>query len=212
MKGILGYKLGMTRFYNEAGELVPVTVVQAGPCKVTAVMTQERHGYSALQLGVGNRRTKTMTKPILGHVKAAGFEEKMGPAELREIRLTEDAKQQVGDTVSADIFAEADYVDVTGISKGRGFAGVMKRHHFAGGRDSHGGGWHRRTGSIGMKEHPGRTLKGKRMHGHMGVDRVTQQNLQIVKVLKEENLLYIRGAVPGANGQLVIVRQARKKG
>ena len=143
MKGILGYKLGMTRFYNEAGELVPVTVVQAGPCKVTAVMTQERHGYSALQLGVGNRRTKTMTKPILGHVKAAGFEEKMGPAELREIRLTEDAKQQVGDTVSADIFAEADYVDVTGISKGRGFAGVMKRHHFAGGRDSHGGGLHR---------------------------------------------------------------------
>lgn len=212
MKGILGYKLGMTRYYNALGESVPVTVVQAGPCKVTAVLTQERNGYSALQLGVGERRAKTLTKPLLGHVKAAGFAEKMGPAQVREIRLTEDAKQVVGDVVAADLFAEAEYVDVTGISKGRGFAGAMKRHHFAGGRDSHGGGWHRKTGSNGMKEHPGRTLKGKRMHGHMGVDTVTQQNLQIVKVLKEENLLYIRGAVPGANGQLVIVRQARKKG
>ncbi len=210
MKGLVGKKLGMTRYYTEQGVNVPVTVVAVGPCVVLARRTAERDGYSALQLGFGSRRLKNVRKPIRGQLAAAKMTDH-APEFIREVRLDADPTQAVGDVLGADVFAEREFVDVIGISKGRGFAGVVKRHHFAGGRASHGGGWLRRTGSIGMKERPGKIYKQRRMPGHMGNEQVTVQNLQVVKVLKDENLLLIRGAIPGPNGREVVVKLACKR-
>jgi large subunit ribosomal protein L3 len=210
MKGIIGKKLGMTQVYDKAGNSLPVTVIQAGPCTVTALRTAKTHGYAAIQLGFGERKASRVTKAECGHAKAAGLAERP-PAVLREVRLTEDPACAVGDTIKADVFAADEYVDVVGISKGRGFQGVVRRYGFRGGRASHGGGWVRRGGSIGMKARPGRVLKGKRMPGHMGADRRTIQNLRIVQVRLEENLILVHGAVPGPTGATVLVSSARKK-
>jgi len=210
MKGLIGRKLGMTQVYDKAGNLHPVTVIEAGPCTVLALRTIEKHGYAAIQLGFGVRKVKNTAKAIVGHVKAAGMAEQP-PTVIREIRLTEDPACAVGDKLGAAVFAADEFVDVTGITKGRGFQGVVKRYRFKGGRASHGGGWVRRTGSIGMKARPGRVYKGRRMPGHMGVERRTVQNLQIVQVRGEENLLLVQGAVPGPTGGAVLVRSARKK-
>ena len=211
MKGLLGKKLGMTRIYDQDGNAVPVTVVEAGPCTVLAVRTQERDGYSALQLGFGSRRPKTVSKAVRGHVAKANLIERV-PSYIREIRLAQDPAEQVGHTLGPDTFAEGEIVDVIGTSKGRGFMGVVRRHHFAGGRASHGGGWIRRGGSNGMKEHPGEVPRGRRMAGHLGNDRTTVQNLTVAQVRKDANLLLIKGAVPGPIGRFVIVQQSKKKG
>ena len=208
MKGIIGKKVGMTQVYDESGVLIPVTVIEAGPCVVTAVKTEERDGYAAVQLGFGSRKAKNVTKACAGHLAKAGVSGDKLPAILREFRKVEAA---VGDVVKVDAFAEGEFLDVVGTTKGRGFQGVVKRYNFGGGRASHGGAWTRRTGSIGCCEWPGRVNKGKRMPGHTGNTRCTVQNLEIVKVMPEDNVLLVKGAVPGANGGILLISSAIKK-
>jgi large subunit ribosomal protein L3 len=210
MKGLIGKKVGMTQVYDEAGNVVPVTVIDFGPNTVIAHRTEARDGYSALQLGYGKRRHSNVSKAIQGHIAAAGYESH-APKWIREIRLDSDPEGDVGDSLGGDIFEAGAYVDVTGTSKGRGFQGVVRRFRFGGGRASHGGGWERRAGSIGMCEFPGKVYKGRKMPGHMGNLRRTAQNLQVVNVRTEDNVILIKGAIPGANGGCVIVRQAKKK-
>ena len=209
MKGLIGKKVGMTQVYDEAGVLIPVTVIEAGPCVVTAVKTEERDGYSAVQLGFGARKAKNVTKACAGHLAKAGVTGDKLPAILREFRAVGEAA--VGEVVKADAFAAGEYLDIVGYTKGRGFQGVVKRYNFGGGRASHGGAWTRRTGSIGCCEWPGRVNKGKRMPGHMGNTRCTVQNLQIVKVMAEDNVLLVKGAVPGAKGGILLLSGALKK-
>ncbi len=209
-KGLIGKKLGMTQIFTEQGILVPVTVIACGPCTVITAKTAEKDGYSALQLGFGSRKAKNVSKAILGNVKAAGLEQNP-PEVIKEIRLDADPTQKVGDVLKVDIFAVDEFVDVTGTTKGRGFQGVVHRWHFAGGRETHGGAWTRRTGSIGMCEKPGKVMKGHPMPGHMGNVNRTTQNLKVVEVRPEENLLFVKGAIPGANGGVVFVRSAVKK-
>ena len=209
-KGLIGKKLGMTQVYTDKGELVPVTVIQCGPCTVISTKTADKDGYSALQLGFGSRKAKNVSKAVLGNVKAAGLESNP-PEVIREVRLDSDPTEKVGDVRTASIFAVDEFVDVTGTTKGRGFAGVVKRYDFAGGRASHGGAWTRRTGSIGCCEKPGKVNRGHRLPGHMGDANRTTQNLRVVSVRAEENLIFVKGAIPGANGGVVFLRNAVKK-
>lgn len=210
MSGIIGKKLGMTQVYDDKGRLVPVTVIEAGPCPVLETRTQAKNGYSALQLGFGAKKVKNVTKAVLGHLAKTG-NDKTPPAIIREIRLTADANVAPGAVVTVESFKDFGFVDVQGMTKGRGFMGVVRRYRFRGGRASHGGGWIRRPGSSGMREWPGRVLAGKRYPGHMGAVTRTVQNLQIVQVRTEENVLLVKGAVPGHRNGLVIVRKAIKK-
>ncbi len=210
MKGIIGKKLGMTHIYNENGQRVAVTVVEAGPCTVLALRTQDVHGYSAVQLGYGQRKAKNVSQAVKGHVREAGLAE-APPAKIGEIRLESDSDKAVGDQVSVGEFEAKGFVDVIATSKGRGFQGVVKRWGFGGGRASHGGDWTRRPGSIGMCADPGRVYKGRKMPGQMGSVRRTVQNLEVVEVRPEENLLLLKGSVPGSRGGYVIVRSAIKK-
>ncbi len=211
MKGIIGKKLGMTQIYDENGNLVPVTVIEAGPCPVVAVKTAERDGYVAQQLGFGTAKVKNVTKPELGHLKVAGLDT-APPAVLREVRLDAVPEGQgVGSVLKADIFAKGEFVDVTGRSKGKGFQGVVRRFRFGGGRASHGGGWVRRPGSIGMCVDPGKVRKGQPMPGNMGDVQRTVQNLVVVAVRPDDDVLLVRGSIPGANGSTVMVRSAVKK-
>lgn len=211
-KGIIGKKLGMTHVYDEDGCVVPVTVVEAGPCPVTAVRTEERDGYCALQLGFGSRKVKNVAKAVRGHLRSAGLED-TPPANIREVRLDSEAVtgSSVGDTVTVEAFEKGDFVDVTGRTKGRGFQGVVKRWSFGGGRASHGGGWTRKPGSIGMCVSPAKVYKGRKMPGHMGHVQRTVQNLQIVDVRPEDHLLLVKGSIPGPSGEIVLVRSAIKK-
>jgi large subunit ribosomal protein L3 len=209
---ILGKKLGMTQIFVEEGKLIPVTVVEAGPNYVLQKKTVETDGYDALQLGFMPKRAKNTPKPLQGHFKKAGF----NPLRyVRESRMTaaDLDNYNVGDEINADVFAEGEYVDVIGVSKGRGFAGVIKRHGMHGTLSlTHGA--HevmRHAGSIGQSATPARVFKGKRMAGRMGTDRKTIQNLKIIGVRNEENLLLIKGAIPGPNGGLVLVQKAHKK-
>ena len=212
MKGLIGKKVGMTQVYDENGVLIPVTVVQAGPCVVTDVKTLERDGYSAIQLGFGSRKAKNVTKARAGHLAKAGLTGDKLPSVLREVRISaNDAAPALGTELKADIFEANEYLDVIGTTKGRGFQGVVKRYRFGGGRASHGGAWTRRTGSIGCCEWPGNVIKGKRMAGHMGNVPRTVQNLKIVRVMAEDNVLLLKGAVPGANGGILLIRSAIKK-
>lgn len=210
MKGLIGKKLGMTQVYNDHGVLIPVTVLQAGPCTVLDVRTKEREGYSALQLGFGERKAKNVSKAVRGHCRTANLEN-TPPAEIKEIRMKSNDDVKTGTVLKADIFAPDEYVDIVGTIKGRGFQGVVKRYNFAGGRYSHGGGWKRKTGSIGQKEHPARVDRGKKMPGHMGNVRRTIQNLRVVKVVPEENLILVKGAVPGPNNGILLILSALKK-
>ena len=208
IKGILGTKLGMTQVFNEAGQIVPVTVVQAGPCVVTRVRTPDRDGYSAVQLGFGEIDPRKVTKPVSGLFEKAGLTPRRYLAELR----TDDASEYtLGQEVTAEVFASGQYVDVTGKSKGKGFAGVMKRHGFKGLSSSHGPKRkHRSPGAIGGCAYPGRVFKGVRMAGRMGGERTTSANLTLHGVDADRGLLLIKGAVPGPRGGLVLVRNAAK--
>ena len=208
MKGLIGRKLGMTSVYDEAGAAVPVTVIEAGPCVVVQQKNQEKDGYAAVQLGFDDQKEQRLNKPKLGHFKKAGVDAKRV---LREIRVEEATEVSVGDVINAGAFEEVNYVDIIATGKGRGFQGVVKRYNFAGGRASHGGGWVRRTGSIGMCEFPGRVFKGKKMPGQMGDKRVTTQNLKVIQVRPEENLILVKGSVPGANGGIVVIKEALKR-
>ena len=198
----------MASVYDEAGVAVPVTVIEAGPCVVVQQKTNDKEGYSAVQLGFEDQKEQRMNKPSLGHLKKAGVSAKRV---LREFRLAGSEEVAVGDTIDASVFADVNYVDIVATGKGRGFQGVVKRYGFGGGRASHGGGWTRRPGSIGMCEFPGRVFKGKKMPGQMGDKRVTTQNLKVVQVRSDENLILVKGSVPGAVGGIVIIKEALKK-
>lgn len=206
VSGILGKKVGMTSLFDENGEAIPCTVIEAGPCYVTQVKTKERDGYDAVQLGYDEAKERTVNKPLKGHFLKAGT--KMLRL-LREFRCFRGKELKVGDKIDVSIFAQGDIVDVTGRSKGRGFQGVVKRHHFGGvGMTTHGASDRvRAPGSIGASSFPSRVFKGMRMAGRMGFERVTVKNLKVVKVIPESNLLIVRGSVPGAiNGYLEIVK------
>lgn len=210
MKGILGRKVGMTQLLTARGEVVPVTVIEAGPCFVTQIKTVETDGYSAIQLGFVETRTKRLTKGQVGHLKRSH-----APAlrHLREIRGKSSEQYQLGQKLLADVFAAGDRVDVVGTSKGRGFQGGVRRHGFRGGPKTHGQSDRQRApGASSSGTTPGRIYKGKRMAGHMGNVQVTISNLRVVLVDPERNLLAVRGAVPGAKGGLLLITEARKQG
>ena len=207
LKGLLGRKVGMTQVYGEDGRLVPVTVLEVGPCTVVQTRTKAAGGYAAVQLGFGPKKEKRTTKALLGHFKKAGT----GPFRvLREFRVDDPEALKPGQVVTADLFTPGQFVDVTATSKGKGFQGVIKRHHFKGGPATHGSMFHREPGSIGASTFPAKVIKGHRHPGHMGADRVTVQNLRVVEVKPEDNLVLVKGAVPGANGDHVVIRAAVK--
>jgi large subunit ribosomal protein L3 len=207
-KGILGRKLGMTQVWDDDNRVVPVTVIQAGPCRVVQLKTPERDGYSAVQLAFGETKSARLNKPELGHLKAANAEPSR---HLVELRVDDVSQFEVGQIVRADVFTKGDRIDVTGISKGKGFAGVMQRHNFKGQGASHGNHKkHRAPGSIGACATPGRVFKGTRMAGQKGNARTTTLNLQVVEGDAERGLILVKGAVPGANGGLIFIRDAVK--
>lgn len=198
----------MTQVYDAQNVLVPVTVVEAGPCPVVQVKTVENDGYNAVQLGFGAVKAKNASKAEANHAKKAGVE--TTPRVLNEVRLTEAFKGKAGDVITVAVFAEGQIVDVLGVSKGKGFQGVVKRFRVGGGPASHGSMFHRRIGSIGMRQTPGRSWKNQRMPGHMGTDFRTVQNLRVVKIIADKNLILVKGAIPGANGDDVIIRSGKK--
>ena len=208
-KAILGKKIGMTQLFTEAGKFVPVTVIEAGPCVVTQKKTTEIDGYESIQVGFSELKEKKANKPQKGHLAKAG-----APLlkYLREFRLSDTSSYNVGDELKAAVFAEGDMVDVTGTSKGKGFAGVVKRHGFAIKRMTHGGGpVHRHLGSIGNCSDPSRIFKGKKMPGHMGHEQITVQNLEVVKILEDKNLILVKGAIPGPKGGLVSIKDTTRR-
>jgi large subunit ribosomal protein L3 len=205
---ILGKKLGMTQVYDAQNVLVPVTVVEAGPCAVVQVKTVATDGYNAVQIGFSQKKSKNTAGGEMGHARKAGLDN--APRILAEVRLTEAPTLKVGDVVNATSFTEGQLVDVIGVTTGKGFQGVVKRFRVAGGPATHGSMFHRRIGSVGMRQTPGRVWKNQAMPGHMGSEKRTVQNLRIVKVIAERNLLLVKGAIPGANGDDVIVRTAIK--
>jgi large subunit ribosomal protein L3 len=205
---LLGKKIGMTQVYDAKNVLVPVTVVEAGPCAIVQVKTTEIDGYNAVQLGFTTKKIKNTSKAELSHAQKAGLEQP--PRVLGEVRLTETPTAKLGDVLNVGIFQEGQLVDVIGITKGKGFQGVVKRFRVAGGPAAHGSMFHRRIGSIGMRQTPGRAWKNQRMPGHMGTLQRTMQNLRVVKIIADKNLILVKGAIPGANGDDVIVRSALK--
>lgn len=205
LNGIIGKKLGMTRLFLEGGRSVPVTLIEAGPCTVVQVKNPERDKYSAVQLGFGAKKAKKVRKPMAGHFAKAGVEPN---SVLKEFRVDDAGEFEVGQTVTAEIFAQGDKINVIGRIKGRGFTGVVKRHNFGGGRDTHGCTTHDLPGSIGMSADPARVVKGKKMPGQYGNTQQTMRNLKVVDVRPEENLIVVAGAVPGANGGIVYLQKA----
>jgi large subunit ribosomal protein L3 len=206
MSGIIGKKLGMTCLFDESGQRVVVTIIEAGPCYVTDIKKKETHGYDAVQLGFDEKREKVTTKPLLGHFKRAGVKALRVIKEFRSFQTEEPLK--LGDQVTVDIFSEGDKVNVTGISKGKGFAGTVKRYGFAGGPKTHGqSDRHRAPGSIGQSSYPSRVLKGLKMAGRMGGKKVTVKNLEVVKVDRENNFLMVKGAVPGHIKNYVFIKK-----
>jgi len=205
--GILGKKVGMTRIYDQSGASVPVTVIEAGNNVVTQVRTAEKDGYTAVQLAYGETTEKRVTKPLVGHFKKAGTTPKKF---VREFTTPGEAEQKPGDVMGVTRFQPGQLIDVIGVSKGKGFQGVVKRYRFGGQPETHGSMMHRRTGSIGCRSTPGRVFKNKKMPGHMGDKKVTIQNLVVVGVREADQVLLVRGNVPGANGSYVIIRDAIK--
>lgn len=224
--GLLGKKLGQTRVYDARGTVHSVTIVLAGPNRVLQCKTNESDGYQAVQLGFGDQKPQRIAKSKLGHlVKFGALEkkdaenadkegEKTALAGLQKVKEFRNFSKEVkpGETVGATLFAPGDFVDAIGITKGRGFEGVVKRHHFAGGDSTHGAkGWHRRSGAIGQRLFPGTVMRGMKMPGHMGQVRRTAQNLEVIQVREADNLLLIKGAIPGANGDYVVIRESKKR-
>ena len=208
MLGLLGKKLGQTQVYDAQGNVVPVTIVQAGPNRVLQCKTIETDGYQAVQLGFDGQKESRVSKALNGHFK------KYQSAPVKRVREFRNFSLNVkpGDVLGPNLFAVGDYVDAIGITKGRGFEGVVKRHHFRGGDMTHGAkGWHRRSGAIGQRLFPGTVMRGMKMPGHMGQVRRTAQNLRVVQVREADNVLLIKGAIPGANGDYVVIRESKKR-
>ncbi len=206
-KAILGKKIGMTQIFTEDGLVIPVTVIEAGPVTVVQKKTVENDGYNAIQVGYVDAKDKVMNKPQKGHLAKAGVSNKRI---LKEFRLEDDSAYNVGDEIKVDIFAEGDKIDVTGISKGHGYAGTVKRWGTHRGPMTHGSGYHRGVGSMGACSTPSRVMKNKRLPGHMGVEQVTVQNLDVVKVDAEKNIILVKGAVPGPKGGVVTIKNSVK--
>jgi large subunit ribosomal protein L3 len=206
-KAILEKKIGMTQIFTEDGLVIPVTVIEAGPVAVVQKKTVENDGYNAIQVGYVDAKDKVMNKPQKGHLAKAGVSNKRV---LREFRLEDDSAYNVGDEIKVDIFAEGDKIDVTGISKGHGYAGTVKRWGTHRGPMTHGSGYHRGVGSMGACSTPSRVMKNKRLPGHMGVEQVTVQNLDVVKVDAEKNIILVKGAVPGPKGGVVTIKNSVK--
>ncbi|MDB6131392.1 MAG: ribosomal protein [Verrucomicrobiales bacterium] len=207
MLGLLGKKLGQTRVYDAAGVLIPVTVVLAGPNRVIQCKTVESDGYNSVQLGFDDQKEQRLTKAVLGHITKHNAKAVKRIQEFRDFSKT----VKPGDIVGVDIFEKGDFIDAIGVTKGRGFEGVMKRHNFRGGDATHGAkGWRRRSGAIGQRLFPGTVMRGMRMPGHMGQVRRTTQNLEIIQVRPDDNLLLIKGAIPGSKGEYVVIREAKK--
>jgi large subunit ribosomal protein L3 len=206
--GLLGKKLGQTRVYDAKGMITPVTIVLAGPNRVLQCKTQQSDGYNAVQLGFDDQKEQRLTKPLLGHIK------KFSGVAVKRIKEFRNFSKEVkpGEVIGATLFAPGDYVDAIGLTKGRGFEGVVGRHAFRGGDSTHGAkGWHRRSGAIGQRLFPGTVMRGMKMPGHMGQVRRTAQNLLVVQVREADNLLLIKGAIPGANGDYVVIRESKKQ-
>ncbi len=207
-KGIIGKKIGMTQIFDEKGKVIPVTVVEAGPCVVTQKKTVENDGYEAVQVGFGDQKPQRVTKPLTGHFKKGDVAPKKT---LREFRLDDAGALNVGDLIKADTFEEGEHVDVTGVSKGKGYAGVIKRWNFHRLKETHGTGpVARHPGSSGPISDPSRVFKGKKKAGHLGAETVTVQNLTVAKIDAENNLIAVKGAVPGPNGGIVVIRDSVK--
>ena len=206
MKGILGKKIGMTQIFTEHGEVIPVTVVEAGPVVVTQIKTTENDGYTAIQVGFQDAKEKSLNKPQKGHLAAANTLKK----HLKEFRVESVDAYTVGQELKADVFAAGEMIDVTGISKGKGFQGPIKRHGQSRGPESHGSRYHRRPGSMGACSYPGRVFKNKKLAGHMGSVKVTVQNLEVVRVDADKNFILVKGAIPGAKGSVVTIKEAVK--
>jgi large subunit ribosomal protein L3 len=207
MLGLLGKKLGQTRVYTEDGVCVHVTVVLAGPNRVIQCKTVENDGYKAVQLGFEDQKENRLSKPLQGHIK------KHNAAPVKRIREFRDFTKEVkpGDVLGATLFAKGDFIDAIGVTKGRGFEGVVKRHRFRGGDMTHGAkGWHRRSGAIGQRLFPGTVMRGMKMPGHMGQVQRTTQNLEIIQVREEDNVILVKGAIPGARGDYVVIRESKK--
>ena len=205
-KALLGKKLGMTQIFDKDGKVIPVTVIEAGPCTVVQVKTKDADGYEAVQLGFGEVKAKKVTKPAAGHFKKANVEPKK---HLREFRL-EEISYNVGDELKADVFTAGESVDITGTTKGKGFQGVIKRHGQSRGPMGHGSMYHRRPGSMGPTSTPGRVFKGKKLPGHMGMQQVTIQNLEIVSVDLNKNVILVKGSVPGNKGAILKIKDSVK--
>lgn len=207
-KAILGKKLGMTQVFTQDGMQIPVTVIEAGPCVITQIKTPEKDGYSALQVGFGDIRDGLVNKPLKGHFDKAKIPYKRY---IRELKIANVEEYQVGNEIKADIFAEGDQVDISGFSKGKGFAGSIKRWNFNRGPRTHGSHHHRSPGSLGAASSPGRVFKGTKLPGRLGMARVTIQNLEVVKVDPERNLMLVKGSIPGAKGSLVFIKESVKQ-
>lgn len=206
--GILGKKIGMSQVFRDDGRVIPVTVIEAGPCNVLQIKTKAKDGYDAVQIGFGEKKEKNVSKPDMGKFKKT----KVTPKRyVREIRISADQKFELGQEVKVDVFAAGDAVDVVGTSIGKGFQGGMKRWHWHGGKKTHGSTSHRRVGSIGSSTTPGRVIRGHHMPGRMGGDTVTVQNLEVVKIDPENNLLIVEGAVPGPANSLLVIKKALKR-
>ena len=206
-KTIIGKKLGMTQIFNENGLVVPVTVIEAGPCTVTQVKTEETDGYSSIQLGFGDVKEKHLNKPLKGHFAKSKLALKK---HLREFRVSNVDEVKVGDEIKVDVFEQGDKVDIQGITKGKGFQGVIKRHGQHRGPMGHGSMYHRRPGSMGSTSTPGRVYKGKKLPGHMGCETVTIQNLDVVKIDTDKNVILVKGSVPGAKGAILKIKKSVK--
>src|SRR6266403_396071 len=207
-RGLLGKKLGQTRVYDKKGVITPVAVVPLRTNRVLQCKTQQSDGYNSVQLGFDDQKEHRLTKPLLGHIK------KFNGVAVKRIREFRNFSKEVkpGEQVGATLFAPGDYIDAIGITKGRGFEGVVKRHHFAGGDSTHGAkGWHRRSGAIGQRLFPGTVMRGMQMPGHMGQVRRTAQSLEVIQVRESDNLLLIKGAIPGANGDYIVIRESKKR-
>jgi len=206
-KGLIGKKLGMTQIFTDEGA-IPVTVIEAGPCVVIQKKNAAKDGYEAIQVGYGRKRQKRVTKPLQGHFKKA---DKGLFSVLKEFRVESSDEYELGAELKADVFEIGDYVDIVGTSKGRGFAGVVRRHGFHGGRATHGSMFHRAPGSIGASADPSRVMKGRKLPGHMGDQRVTVQNLFVLGIRPEMNIILVKGAVPGSNNGIVLIKESIKK-
>jgi len=208
MKGLLAKKIGMTQLYNEEGRLEPITLLEAGPCSIIQIKNADKEGYCAVKLGFDTKKESRTNKPQKGIFKKSKSEPKKY---VREIRIDDTTGYEVGKTIYADVFKEGDFVDITGISKGKGFQGGMKRWNWTAGKSGHGSMHHRRPGSIGASSFPSRVFRGQHMPGHLGSEKVTTQNLKVIRVSKDDNLIAVKGTVAGSRGSYLIVKAAKKK-